>query len=197
MNDIYEREVVLGNLCLAVGLLEKSGAFARIIPEVRTNIVFALPDARTPSEVGAISGRITVINEFPKATGYPAFGASSHLARKILEVRKYDSSYYAAINFVHTPELEEFLTGYCKENDILYGAIDRMNEPEEVAKKEEGSMPWKVAEAVRSTGGKVPEIFYEAHAVGKEDLNVLIGKTAVDVTKKAIAIAEAFEKSTT
>jgi hydroxymethylpyrimidine/phosphomethylpyrimidine kinase len=187
-----EKEQILGNLCLAIGMLQKSKSFGRIIPEVRTNIVFCLRNAKGVKDVAGIEGRITKIEGRPHPSGYPKFGASDHLARKILEIRKYNPEFRSAINFVYNEKLGKFLKKYCKERGIIYGCIDRSKEPERIAKKEKLSMPWKVAEAIKSAGEKIPEIFYEANAPGKEDLTVIIGKSATEVAKKAIEIAELF-----
>ena len=194
MKKIKEKEQVLGNLCLAVEILKKSKSFSKIIPEVRTNIVYCLQNAENVKDVAGIHGRITKIKDYPFPSGYPGFGTSDHLARKILEIRKYNSEYRAAINFVYTQKLGRWLDKYCRKNNIIYGGIDRAKEPKQIAKIEKESMPWKVKEAIKSVGGKIPEIFYEANAPGKEDITVIIGRSAVEVAKRAIEIAQGFEK---
>ena len=194
IKKMKEKEQVLGNLCLAVEILKKSKSFGRIIPEVRTNIVYCLKNAKDVRDVAGIRGRITKIGGYPFPSGYPGFGASDHLARKILEIRRYNPEYRAAVNFVYTKELGKWLEKYCRKNGIIYGGIDRTKEPKKIAKIEKGSMPWKVKEAIKSAGGRIPEIFYEANAPGKEDLTVIIGKSATDVAKRAVEIAIGFEK---
>ena len=79
-----DEDEVLGNLVKALELIEGSSSFARLIPEIRTNLVYALPDAEEPSQVAGIKGRITVIDGRAKASGPPGFGASSHLARLVV-----------------------------------------------------------------------------------------------------------------
>ncbi len=70
-----------------------------------------------------------------------------------------------------------------------FSVIDRTNEPESVKEKEEGSMPWKVAEAIRAAGGRVPKVFYETGAVGKEPVTVLVGSNPIEVAEQACEIA--------
>lgn len=77
---------VLGCLLQALHKLEKSSPFAKLIPEVRVNLAYALPNAETPEDVAGIEGRITVVNGQPKASGSPQFGASDHMARAILQI---------------------------------------------------------------------------------------------------------------
>ena len=76
-----ELEVILGNITCAVGMLESCPEFAALIPEVRVNLVYALPQATTPNEVAAVEGRITAVGGLPRASGMPKLGASDHMAR--------------------------------------------------------------------------------------------------------------------
>ena len=77
-----------GHMAVALNILEGCQEFAALIPEVRTNLVYARPGARTRDEVLGIEGRITVVNGFPTAAGKPRFGASSHMARLLSGDRK-------------------------------------------------------------------------------------------------------------
>jgi thiamine-phosphate diphosphorylase len=186
-----EAERVLGNLVMAVDLLEQCPEFAALIPEVRVNIVSALPGARTREDVAAVGGRITAVHGYPRAGGLPSFGASDHMARLVIEMRKYEPSINAGINFRCDTETIRAVNDYCSEHGLLTGRIDRRNEPEEVTRQDGASMPWKVAELVRSSGG-VPRIFYEDEGWGKEPLFVAVGEDAIEVADIAMDIARRF-----
>ena len=57
----------------------------RIIPEIRSNLGYALPGASEPvNEVAAVPGRITQIGDRVVAFAEPAFSASRHVAKVIL-----------------------------------------------------------------------------------------------------------------
>ena len=79
---------------------------ADLIPEIRTNIVYALPEAKSVDEVAGIPGRVT------KAFGRafycmePAFGASDHMARLILAAMRYDGELRGAINVGYSQSLK-------------------------------------------------------------------------------------------
>jgi len=190
-----ETSLLYGEILEAVEYIEKCREFTTILPEVRTNLVYAASDAKTPDDVVGIDGRITVLNNMPYAAGKPRFGASSHMARLILELMKVDSSIRAGINFVSTPELEHWLKKYCEQKGWKYSTINRSKEPKKVIEKEGASMPWKIKEAIRSAHGEVPKIFNEFGAVGKEDLFVLVGKNPVAVATEACEIARAYIQS--
>ena len=48
MDKVKQAETVLGNLVHAVEMLENCPEFAALVPEVRVNLVYALPEAKTP-----------------------------------------------------------------------------------------------------------------------------------------------------
>ncbi len=98
---------VLGNIVAAVKLLEESKTFVAILPEVRSNLAMALPDASGPEQVAAIPGRITAVFGKPQAVGYPAFGASRNVARLLLRVMKLEPSIRAAIEIKYYPDVVE------------------------------------------------------------------------------------------
>jgi hydroxymethylpyrimidine/phosphomethylpyrimidine kinase len=184
-----------GKISIAIDQIEQCPEFTSLIPEVRSNLVFARKNARTREDVLAIDGRITVVNHMPHAAGKPKFGASSHMARLIIEIRKYDPSLRAGIDFSNTPVLTRWLAEYCRKNDWTFSVIDRRNEPEEIRQAEGASMPWKVQEAVRAAGGKTPKIFYETGAIGKEPVSVLIGSDPLEIADQICTIARLFHDS--
>ena len=185
--------MVLGNLVRAVAMLQNCAEFSLLMPEVRVNLVYALPGAKTSDEVAAVDGRITVVRGFPHASGQPRWGASDHMARLIIEVRKYDPTINAGINFKYDATVIEVVQKYCAEKSILSGRIDRTKEPAEVMEKDRSSMPWKINQLVTSSGG-VPRLFYEGEGWGKEPLFVALGNDAVEVAGIAIEIAQRYQQ---
>jgi hydroxymethylpyrimidine/phosphomethylpyrimidine kinase len=181
-----------GRMTIALDQIGHCREFAAIIPEVRTNLVFARMNATSRNDVLAVDGRITVVCGMPHASGRPVFGASSHMARLIIEYRKYDPSVRAGIDFASSPSFARWLLQYCEKNGWSFGVIDRRNEPEEIKDEEGASMPWKVAEAVRAAGGRPPKIFYETGAIGKEPVSVLVGRDPLEVASQICTIAKLY-----
>jgi len=188
LDNTNKADAVLGNLLSAVHLLQSCKEFAALIPEVRVNIAYALPDARTPQQVAAVEGRITVVGGMPHATGMPGWGASDHLARRILEVRKYDAEINAAINFKCDQAIIEVVQSYSSQRGLLFGWLDRSEEPKAAMQTDGASMPWKVKQLVAKYGA-VPRLFYEGAGWGKEPLFLALGKDAIEVASVAIEIA--------
>ena len=193
MNRKEPAQMVPGNLAEAVEMLRNCPEFSRLVPEVRVNLVYALPEAETPEEVAAIDGRITVVQGLPHASGLPRWGASDHMARLIIEVRKYDPTINAGINFKCDKTVIEVVKEYCSEQGILFGWIDRSQEPAEVTEQDGTSMPWKIKQLASNYGG-IPRLFYEGEGWGKEPLFVALGTDAVEVAGIAIEIARRYQK---
>lgn len=185
-----QEDEVLGNLVQAVDLLENSPSFANAMPEIRTNIAYAMPFAREKPKVAAIKGRITIIDGKAKACGYPSFGASSHLARLVVTLMEKDPNKRAAINLKYEKEMENFLDDYCSLKSLLRVTIDRSKEPWEYRLVEDSSMEWVAAEMVRKAYGKVPDIVCTFGAEGKEAVTVIVGKSALEVAKRAVDISQ-------
>jgi hydroxymethylpyrimidine/phosphomethylpyrimidine kinase len=79
-----------------------------------------------------VDGRITVVQGMPKAAGKPRFGASSHMARLLIEVIKVDHSIRAGIDFANDPKIARWLEGYCRSKGWIFSFIDRRSEPAEI-----------------------------------------------------------------
>lgn len=188
MDEIEEEYAILGNLVSAVNMLQSCPEFALLMPEVRVNVAYALPSAKTLQQVAAVEGRITAVGGLPQASGMPAWGASDHLARRILEIRKYDKEINAVLNFKCDQTIVEVVQHFCSEKGLLFGWLDRSEEPQDIKGSDGTSMPWKVKQLVIKYGA-VPRLFYENSTWGKEPLFLVVGKDAIEVASTAIEIA--------
>ncbi len=193
MNDSKPAKIVLGNLTRAVEMLHDCPEFALLVPEVRVNLAYALPEAKNSDEVAAVDGRITVVRGLPHASSLPGWGASDHMARLIIEVRKYDPAVNAGINFKCDADIIEVVKEYYSEQGILFGWIDRTREPAEATEQDRSSMPWKIKQLATNYNG-IPKLFYEGEGWGKEPLFVAIGNDAVEVAGIAIEIARRYRQ---
>jgi hydroxymethylpyrimidine/phosphomethylpyrimidine kinase len=188
----HENIAMYGMMVAGLECLENCREFAELIPEVRTNLVYAKEEPQGPLDVMAIEGRITIVNAKPYAAGAPKFGTSSHMARLIVELNKSDSSIRAGINFASNPSLAKWLADYCVSKDWVFSVIDRSREPDALKNEEGASMPWKIAEAVKAANGRIPKVFYETGAIGKEPVSILVGKDPVEVTHQICEIARLY-----
>jgi len=193
--DLSEKIEMTGRLYLGLEQIESCMEFSALIPQVRTNFVYASKESTDLEDVLAVDGRITVVDKHPKAAGKIKFGASSYMAYLILEIRKADPEIRCAIDFVNSPEIVDFLKDYCKEKGWVFSVIDRHLEPEAIRDQEGASTPWKVAEAIRAAGGKVPKVFYEVGAVEKEPVSFFVGKDPLEVAEQICELARRYHES--
>lgn len=194
MNKKDQAEKIIGNLVQAVNTLEKCRDFAYLMPEVRVNVVYATPGAVSGREVAAIDGRITVVKGYPHASGLPKWGASDHMARLVIEARKYNADINAGINFKCDKNIITQVKKYARSNHLPYGWIDRTKEPGEASEIDGMSIPWKVKYLVEQNG-RVPVLFYEGDGWGKEPLFFALGNDAAAVVKMAIEIARQYTQT--
>ena len=82
----------------AVALLESSRSFVLIMPEVSVNIAYAEGEASSPEEVIAIPGRIVKVGSYARSLSRPEYGASSHLARVLIQIRARRKDVHAVMN---------------------------------------------------------------------------------------------------
>jgi len=193
--DLATEIDMFGRMMIALEQIEACREFTRLIPEIRTNIVFAQPDAGTPDEVIAVDGRITIIDGMPRAAGRVRFGASGHMARFIIELMKTDPSVRAGINIADPPGFSDWLSDCCIKQGRVAVLVDRRTEPAHLMVTEGSSMQWKAAEAIRAAGGRVPDIICDTGGMGKEPVCVLVGTEPIRIAQDACAIARSYVQS--
>ena len=193
--DLNEKIDMVGRLYLALEQIESCKEFSSLIPEVRTNFVYASKESAALEDVLAVDGRITVVDGFPKAAGKIKFGASSYMAHLVLELRERNNEMRSAIDFAITQEIANFLKGYCKEKGWILSAVDQYIEPENIKDRDEASTPWEVEEAVRAAGERVPKVFYETGTTGKEPVSILAGRDPLEVAEQICELARSYSKS--
>jgi hydroxymethylpyrimidine/phosphomethylpyrimidine kinase len=176
--------IVLKSVEDAGRILEATPNTAYLAPEVGINIAMALPYAEDHNDVAAIPGRLMKIPGGVKSSLPPEFGVSSHLARYLLELIKYDSSKRAAINIKFSEDLLEVL----KLMGLKISFYDRREEPPEVKNVEGMTIPWGVKQAIFRLG-ETPDVIYHMGDFGKEPMIVLFDEDAVKLARKVTRIA--------
>jgi len=177
----------------ALRIIEERGEdVAKLIPEVQSNLAYALPPylAKGIADVVAVPGRIVNYMGRAKASGPPRPGASSHVARGILAVLELYPEYRSAINIRYIPKMEDIAS----KAGLKVSWYDRREEPEDVKKKEGATIPWGVREAIKRIGS-MPDIVIDYGDFGKEPGAKIFGRDPVDVANKLIKLIEALKSS--
>jgi predicted fused transcriptional regulator/phosphomethylpyrimidine kinase/predicted transcriptional regulator len=101
------RRIILGDLHSAVSLLESTPEFTELVPEVFSNIVMALEEAKGTADVAGIPGRLVRVRGKVKALMDPEFGVSSHLARLLLTVMRANPNIRSVINLKYDEKVQD------------------------------------------------------------------------------------------
>ena len=88
----------------AFSILEKENIYD-LIPEVQSNLVFALKNADSSRDIAGFPGRIMKVDKKIETIGSPEFGASKHMANLILKVMEYDSEIRSAMNIKYSKRI--------------------------------------------------------------------------------------------
>ncbi|MFB3885198.1 MAG: bifunctional hydroxymethylpyrimidine kinase/phosphomethylpyrimidine kinase [Thermodesulfobacteriota bacterium] len=177
-----ERYRVIQELKRAIDLLKAERA-GRLIPEVSSNLGYALPNAEGIEDIAAFPGRITRYQDSVATFSGPEFGASQHIARIILTVMKVDPEYCSAMNIRYSPETVSQL----KKRGFRVGYFNRRLEPKKVKTKEGSSLEWGVGEVLRKMRC-VPDFIYDEGDVGKEPMIRVLGRNPMEVVQKILAL---------
>jgi len=174
---------VIQELKKAVKVL-KEGKIGHLIPEVSSNLGYALPHAEGIEDVAAFPGRIIRFKDSVATHSDPEFGASQHVANIILTVMKFDSEYCSAMNIRYSKENVAQL----KRKGFFVGHFDRRLEPKRVKEKEGSSLEWGVREVLKKMN-RVPDFICDEGDVGKEPMIRVLGRNPKEVISKILKMA--------
>ena len=149
-------------------------SFPLLIPEVGTNIAYALPGAKDPVDVAGISGRIVKIGGSAKAVGRIEFGASKHVASIVLAAMAHDPAMRCSMNI----RFSERILNIIKDLDLSVSSFKREEEPQQVS-----TMEWGTDHAIQDLG-RVPDVIFDQGGIGKEAMIRVLGRDPISVWEK-------------
>lgn len=160
------------------------GSIGHLIPEVQSNLGYALPHASRFDEVIAFPGRIVKLDKSIATVGTPMPGASLHVAQIILTVMRYQSDLRSAMNIRYTPEIIR----KCRKLGLRLSSFNRADEPRSIKTREGASLSWGIDALLKNKKG-VPDIIFDLGDKGKEPMVRVIGKNPLEVAHKVLQIA--------
>jgi len=183
-----ERESVLRAIELALEKLMQQPLGA-LIPEVRSNLGYALPGALGYEEIAAVPGRISQVEDKVVAFRNPSFGASRHIARVIMAAMTHDPDTRSAMNVKYSPEILDA----CRSAGLRIASFDRREEPREVKEREGSTLEWGTQSALLGAS-EFPDLIYDEGDVGKEPMIRVLGHSPMDVVDKVSRIAKTLKR---
>jgi hydroxymethylpyrimidine/phosphomethylpyrimidine kinase len=179
-----ERENVLTELEKSFEVLSRH-KIGGLIPEVRSNLGYALAGAVNYEEIAAFPGRISQIGEEVVIYKKPAFGVSRHIARVILAATRHKPNLRAVMNIRYNQSTLET----CKRIGLQLAFFDRREEPKDVKEREGSTLEWGTDKALQNFEG-TPDLIYDKGESGKEPMIRILGKTPMEVAEKIIRIQQ-------
>jgi hydroxymethylpyrimidine kinase / phosphomethylpyrimidine kinase / thiamine-phosphate diphosphorylase len=159
----------------------KEGKLGSMIPEVSSNLGYALPHAAALEDVAAFPGRIVRFGDSVSFLAGPEFGASRHVAKIILTAMRFHAELCAAMNIRYSRETVALL----KKKGFRVAQFDRRKEPRTVKDREGSSLEWGVGEVLKRSG-EVPDFIYDRGDVGKEPMIRVLGRSPSEVIEKVL-----------
>ncbi|NIQ40379.1 MAG: bifunctional hydroxymethylpyrimidine kinase/phosphomethylpyrimidine kinase [Proteobacteria bacterium] len=166
------------------GALEKlrSKHIGRLIPEVQSNLGFALPYAESSEDVAAFPGRIARLGDSIATVSGPEFGASTHVGRIILTLMRRNPEFRSVMNI----RFSEEIVSACDAVGLQVRSFDRADEPKHIKEREGSSLEWGTELVLKD--GIVPDVIFDRGDVGKEPMVRVIGKNPEEVVRKILKI---------
>ena len=178
-----------GEIYRAVRALQKalrklqSAPAGPLIPEVQSNLGFAIPSAKTAEDVVAFPGRIIRFKDSVLAVSAPEPGGSKHIANIILTVMSFNSEYRSAMNIRYSKKIIQ----KCQKQNWNIKTFDRRKEPDTIKSKEGASLEWGISTILKNCSS-VTDVIYDLGDVGKEPMVRIFGKTPEEVVNKVLCL---------
>jgi hydroxymethylpyrimidine/phosphomethylpyrimidine kinase len=179
-----ERYQVLEALNASLASLQQV-PIGHLVPEVQSNLGFALPFAEDRGDVAAFPGRLVRLGEKIVTVGGPAFGSSRHIATIILTAMRHDPAFRSAMNI----GFSEARIQKCQALGWKVCSFDRTGEPAAVQEQGGSSLEWGT-ERVLSQESGIPDIIFDRGRVGREPMIRVLGRTPAEVVNKVLQLQE-------
>jgi len=136
-----------------------------LIPEVQSNLAYAIPFAESVQDVASFPGRIVrMVNTIATLTG-PRFGASRQIHHLVLAAMEYDPARRACMTIVYS----DTLVNRMKSLGYSVAEFDRNRTPPDLEQEEGSTLAWGVQDVMEELG-RVPDAIFDRGSVGKVPL---------------------------
>jgi hydroxymethylpyrimidine kinase / phosphomethylpyrimidine kinase / thiamine-phosphate diphosphorylase len=142
-----------------------------LIPEVQSNLAFAIPFAESVNDVASFPGRIVRLQHTIGTLGSARFGASRQIHHLVLAAMEYDQERRAAMTITHS----EGLVNRIRSLGFTVAEFDRSRTPPDLQEEEGSTLAWGVQDVMEELG-KVPDATFDRGALGKVALIRIFGR---------------------
>jgi len=144
-----------------------------LIPEVQSNLAYAIPYAESVDDVASFPGRIIRMLNSVDSFASAHFGASRQIHQLVLAAMEYDPDKRAAMTIAYS----ETLVKRIRALGYTVAEFDRTRTPKDVQEEEGSTLAWGVQDVMEELG-RVPDAIFDRGAVGKVPLLRLFARGA-------------------
>jgi predicted fused transcriptional regulator/phosphomethylpyrimidine kinase len=179
-----EKYNVLMDLEKAISLIKNSEKFAKLIPEVQVNIVSAIEEAKTISDVAGIPGRIVKVRGKAQCFMKPEFGVSHHMATILLSAREANKDIKSVMNIKYDKNIKKAI----EKAGLKIHLLEKIKKPIE-QKSFENFRINQIKKVIQEID-YAPDVIVDEGGYGIEPCAYIFGHSAVEVVKKAFSIVD-------
>jgi hydroxymethylpyrimidine/phosphomethylpyrimidine kinase len=147
-----------------------------LIPEVQTNLAYAIPFAESVEDVASFPGRIIRLGNTVATLASARFGASRQIHQLVLAAMEYDPERRSAMCVTYTDHLVKRIRSL----GFTVAEFDRNRTPPDLQEEEGSTLAWGVQDVMEELG-KVPDAIFDRGAVGKLPLIRIFGKDPASI----------------
>jgi hydroxymethylpyrimidine kinase / phosphomethylpyrimidine kinase / thiamine-phosphate diphosphorylase len=147
-----------------------------LIPEVQSNLAYAIPFAETVQDVASFPGRIIRLVNTVATLSTAFFGASRQIHHLVLAAMDYDPNRRAAMTIAYS----ETLVNRIRSLGYQVAEFDRNRTPLDLQQEEGSTLAWGVQDVMEELG-RVPDAICDRGAVGKVPLIRIFGKDPASI----------------
>jgi hydroxymethylpyrimidine/phosphomethylpyrimidine kinase len=141
-----------------------------LVPEVQSNLAYAIPFAESLSDVASFPGRIIRLGGGIRTLASARFGASRQIHHLVLAAMEYDPHRRCAM----TIKYSETLVNRIRKLGYSIEEFDRRRTPPDLQKEEGSTLAWGVQDVMEELG-YVPDAIFDRGEVGKVPMIRLFG----------------------
>jgi hydroxymethylpyrimidine kinase / phosphomethylpyrimidine kinase / thiamine-phosphate diphosphorylase len=141
-----------------------------LIPEVQSNLAYAIPFAESVDDIASFPGRIIRLVNTIATLSSARFGASRQIHHLVLAAMEYDPERRSAMSIAYSDTLVRRIRslGY------TVAEFDRSRTPPDLQQEEGSTLAWGVQDVMEELG-KVPDAIFDRGAVGKVPMIRIFG----------------------
>ncbi len=147
-----------------------------LIPEVQSNLAYAIPFAESVDDVASFPGRIIRLVNTVATMASAKFGASRQIHHLVLAAMEYDPQRRAAMNIAYS----DALVNRIRSLGYTVAEFDRSRTPPDLAQEEGSTLAWGVQDVMEELG-KVPDAIFDRGVVGKVPMIRIFGKDPASI----------------